>query len=140
MTRSNYKTVGRQRLIQFLSQNPDKQFSVEELCRLLNGSPEKGRSSLYRQLDELCQTDTVTKFRSDERGCNVYQYTGNSCDCGNHFHEKCLRCGKLHHLDCDDAMLFAHHLLTFHGFAVDRGRSILYGVCAACRKKEGGAV
>lgn len=136
MTRSTYKTEGRQKLLQFLSQNPDRQFSVDELCRQLNGSAEKGRSSLYRRLDELCKSDTVKRFRSDERGCNLYQYTGDDCSCSTHFHEKCLRCGTLHHLDCDDSIQFAQHLLSMHGFAVDQGRSILYGVCAACRAKE----
>jgi hypothetical protein len=32
-------------------------------------------------------------------------------------------------------------LLAVHGFAVDRGRSVLYGLCASCRKlcdTEGG--
>lgn len=136
MKKATYNTSGRRRLLEFLSENPDRQFSVEELCVSLNGDAETGRSSLYRRLDALCKSDAVKRFRSEERGCSLYQYTGEHCSCGSHFHEKCIRCGTLHHLDCDDSVRFARHLLHTHGFAVDQGRSILYGVCADCRAKE----
>ena len=131
---------GKQELIEFLAQNPDRQFTTEELCLAVNGNRENGKSSIYRHLSELCRRETVRKFSNKERNCSVYQYVGEKCDCGNHFHEKCLRCGSLHHLDCADSVIFAEHLLKTHGFAVDRGQSILYGICKECRAKEGGQV
>ena len=138
MKKSIYHTGGRQELIAYLTRNPDQQFTAEELCLAVNGSTEQGKSSVYRHLTGLCKEEIVRKFRNDERNCNVYQYVGEHCDCGSHFHEKCLTCGKLLHLDCDDSIEFAAHLLKAHGFAVDCGQSILYGVCADCRIKEGG--
>ena len=138
MERKTYQTAGRQKLIGFLAKHPDCQFTVEEVCFELNGDCERGRSSVYRQLSELCQADAVRKFRSDERQCSVYQYVGTECDCKNHFHVKCLRCGRMEHLDCGDSAGFARHLLTEHGFDIDCGQSLLYGVCAGCRKLERG--
>ena len=127
-----YQTDGRRRLIDFLEKHPDRQFTVEELCVILNGDAESGRSSLYRQLGELCRLDVLRVFRDEERKCNVYQYVGTSCDCREHFHAKCVRCGKIEHLHCGDSSEFAKHLMDDHGFAIDCGQSMLYGVCATC--------
>lgn len=138
MQRKSYKTAGKMALIDYLSQNPDRQFTVDELCHAVNGNSNAGKSSVYRHLSALCDDETVRKFQSDARKCAVYQYVGSRCDCGSHFHEKCTQCGKLRHLDCDDSEQFAAHLLAVHGFAIDRGRSILYGLCAACRQAREG--
>jgi Fur family ferric uptake transcriptional regulator len=137
MKKQTYNTESRQALVEFLSRNPDRQFTTEELCLAVNGDAARGKSSIYRHLTGLCRDDVVRKFQSEARKCSVYQYVGEHCDCGKHFHEKCLRCGKLSHLDCTDSIAFAAHLLQEHGFAVDCGQSILYGVCADCRKAGG---
>lgn len=133
MSRKNYKTEGKERLVGFLSEHPDCQFTVDELCANVNGEGARGRSSIYRQLSELCLQDAVRKYRDEERACSVYQYVGETCDCKEHFHAKCLRCGKLEHLGCHDSSDFAKHLQSEHGFSIDCGQSVLYGVCAACR-------
>ena len=139
MAQKNYKTEGREALISFLSKNPDRQFTTEELCTAVHGDVARGKSSVYRHLSELCAQETVRKFRSEEKNCSVYQYVGKACDCGKHFHEKCVACGSLRHLDCDDSLRFAAHLLAEHGFEIDCGQSILYGLCADCRAARGGA-
>ena len=139
MTKKTYKTDGREALIEFLSRNPDRQFTADELCHAVNGDGEGGRSSTYRHLTALCADSTVRKFRSETHNCAVYQYIGKKCDCSTHFHEKCTRCGAIRHLACDDSIRFAAHLLEVHGFSVDCGQSILYGVCATCREAEGRA-
>ncbi|MBQ9773035.1 MAG: transcriptional repressor [Clostridia bacterium] len=137
MKRNPYKTVGRVALTRFLQGHPDRQFTAEELYEAVSESGVGGRSSVYRHLSELCESDTVRRFRSAERGCNVYQYIGSGCDCRDHFHEKCVRCGRIRHLDCHATAQFIQHLMAEHGFCVDCGQSILYGVCAACRDTGG---
>ena len=131
-----YKTAGRERLLEFLSSNPDKHFTAEEICIAVHGG-EARQSSVYRHLSELCAIDAVRKFRDEETAKTRYQYVGEACDCRNHFHAKCLRCGKIEHLDCGDSVEFAAHLLAEHGFSVDCGHSILYGVCERCRAAGG---
>lgn len=138
MEKKRYKTAGREALIAFLAQNPNRQFTVEELCAEINGAPEQGKSSVYRQLGELCGDGTVRKFQSEENRGSVYQYVGESCGCQEHFHQKCLRCGRIFHLDCAGAEDFALHLLRVHHFEVDRGQSVIYGVCSDCRIAERG--
>ena len=138
MSKKSYLNDGKQALCSFVAENPDRQFTTEELCLALHGNTEK-QSSVYRHLSQLCDSDVLRKFRSAERNCAVYQYVGKGCDCGSHFHAKCLQCGTIHHLACGDSHSFASHLESEHGFAVDCGQSILYGLCASCRAKKGGA-
>ena len=139
MKKQDYRTEGRQKLLRFLAEHPDCQFTVDEICEEVNGNAESGKSSVYRQLSEFCRRDTVRKFRSAELKRSVYQYVGSECDCRTHFHAKCVKCGKMEHLDCGDSSQFAHHLLTDHGFHIDCGQSVLYGICAGCHREQEGA-
>lgn len=136
MQKKSYNTAGRAALISFFSSHPDEQFTAEELCKALYGDEKSRKSSVYRQLTRLCDDHSVQKFRSADNLCDVFQYVGEGCDCDEHFHEKCIRCGKVEHLDCHASSEFFQHLLKEHGFQVLCGRSVLYGLCAKCR--EGG--
>ncbi len=128
-----YKTAGRQRLLAFLHEHPDRQFTAEELSDEMNrGAGRDGsRSTLYRHLSELCTEGTVRKYRSDKQSAYVYQFVGCG-DCCHHFHLKCERCGRLVHLDCAVSEELLAHIRTDHHFRVDSGRSILYGMCEKC--------
>ena len=137
-----YKTAGRERLLRFLECHPDRQFLVDDLTEELNRQTEAGaheskssKSSLYRHLSELCDEGTVRKYRSDIQSAYVYQYVGRG-DCCHHFHLKCQSCGALFHLECAVSEELLTHIRSDHGFRVDSGRSILYGVCEACSKTE----
>ena len=132
-----YKTAGRQRLLDFLQSHPDRQFTVEELVGELNRETNKqnGKSTLYRHLSELCEKGTARKYRSDTQSAYVYQYVGTG-DCCRHFHLKCLSCGELVHLECAVSEELLSHISSHHGFEVDSGRSILYGMCEACAEVE----
>ena len=58
MQKKNYKTAGKQALIDFLARNPDRQFTTEELCFAVNGDRESGKSSVYRHLTDITQEIT----------------------------------------------------------------------------------
>lgn len=126
-----YNTAGKNRLIEYFKSKPDLQLSVDEICIALNGDLSK-RSSIYRNLGELCEKGIVGKFHA-ESGF-VYQYAGDR-DCSKHFHLKCMKCERIVHLECDMGDELASHLMSHHGFSVDSGKSILYGVCEACSGK-----
>ena len=136
---ATYKTAGRQRLLGFLESNPDRQVTAEELCEELEhvtaGENKTRKSTLYRHLSELCSEGTVRKYRSDTQSAYVYQYVGKG-DCTRHFHLKCVSCGGLTHLECTVSEELLSHISSHHGFSVDSGRSILYGLCEACASLE----
>lgn len=131
---NTYQTQGRKKLISFLLTYPDKQFTVDELYHALSQGDEvsaSGRSSLYRQLSKLCEEGCVRKYRGDNQSAYVYQYVG-ARDCCHHFHLKCVICGELTHLDCRVSDELLSHVADEHGFRIDSGRSMLYGLCAQC--------
>lgn len=139
---STYKTTGKTHLIDFFSGHPDTQYTVDELQSALSeaypqayADGKSGKSSLYRRLSALIEEGTVRKFRDDTQAAYVYQYVACGA-CSHHFHLKCLSCGKLTHLDCSISDQLLAHISTDHNFCIDRGRSILYGLCAECHDKE----
>ena len=135
MRKTRYKTAGREALLSFLRRNPDRQFTVDELYREVSEQNVIGKSSLYRHLSELCHCEVLRKFHGSEGKGTLYQYIGADCDCKDHFHQKCTVCGRVSHLDCFASAEFAEHMLRDHGFLINCGRSVLYGVCAACMHK-----
>ena len=141
MEKKQYQTAGRACLVEYLRKNADlAPQSADEiyagLCAEENVGKKPGRSSVYRMLSTLTEQGEVKKFATgDERGVSVYQYVGER-RCNAHFHLHCLSCGQVTHLSntCGDQL--AGTLMQSVDFFVDRGRSVLYGVCAACAEKE----
>ena len=58
--------------------------------------------------------------------------------CAEHLHLKCVRCGKIIHMDCDFMDEVREHLMRGHGFALQCEGTVLYGYCEACRKEKEG--
>ena len=90
-----------------------------------------GLTTVYRQLEKLAAQGLVHKIVTDEGTC--YQY----CNCARHqdcFLLKCEKCGKITHVDCEQLSPLYRHLEAEHHFSVDPRRTMLYGVCSACRE------
>ena len=143
MEKKHYNTAGRMRLAGYLKtiaaeppKSADDIFSGLDATCKAEGCATPGRSSVYRMLSTLCEEGAVRRFPAGngESGA-VYQYVGNHRHCDTHFHLHCLSCGDVMHLECKCSDEVAEHLLSSHGFVVDRGRSVLYGRCAACAAK-----
>ncbi len=133
MARTSYNTVGKKALVAYLCKESHRQFSVEELLEGLRAEQILiGKSSLYRLLDKLCTEGAVRKFKSENEGASLFQYIGSDAECGHHLHLKCTVCGKLVHLHCEQSALLVEHIFHEHGFAIDRKRSVLYGICRDC--------
>ena len=76
---------------------------------------------------------TVRKYSFDGKTCACFQYIDEEQSCHNHFHLKCLNCGKLIHLNCDHLAEISSHIAEHHGFLIDSSQTVFYGVCAECR-------
>ena len=143
MNKKHYNTAGRTRLSAYLKQTATGAAqSAEEiytgLCKLCGANAEDapGRSSVYRMLAALCDGGEVKKFPAGAgEGGFVYQYVGMQRHCDAHFHLHCTSCGQVTHLECACSQNIFDHLFSTHGFRVDRGRSILYGICELCAKR-----
>ena len=126
-----YNTKQKQILINFLKNNKNRHLSVAEIAEgvKLCGV---GKSTVYRKITELCDTGELRRFRGYDGKSVVYQYMDSGKDCKNHFHLKCTGCGKLQHLDCESVMVLNSHIKEQHGFFVDMGTTVIYGLCSSC--------
>ncbi|MBR6242518.1 MAG: transcriptional repressor [Ruminococcus sp.] len=134
---SGYNTRQKEKLISFLVNNKEKHTNVQEISAYLlaEGTP-VGTATIYRQLDKLVENGVVRKYSFDGKTGACYQYIDDSRECREHFHLKCLKCGKLIHLNCDHLSGLREHILEHHGFMVDPSQTVFYGVCSDCSSAE----
>ncbi|MCR5075996.1 MAG: transcriptional repressor [Ruminococcus sp.] len=130
---AGYNTKQKEKLVDFLINNKDKHTTVQEISAYLSteGSP-LGTATIYRQLDKLVESGVVRKFVIDGKTGACYQYIENEHECREHFHLKCIICGKLIHLNCDHLMSINKHIEEHHGFIIDPSQTVFYGRCADC--------
>ena len=138
MSKKQYKTAAKEALVTYLTQNGAHPQSAEAIrAGLAERGHAVGQSTVYRLLGALCADGTVKKYHADKEGEGfVYQYVGSHLQCHRHLHLQCVRCGAVHHLECNYNAQLAEHLRSEHGFVVDCGRSVLLGLCAACAEVQ----
>lgn len=134
MENKGYKTKQREIILKFLQENSNTHINADELSEHLkaNGNP-VGKSTIYRYLDRLCSENIVRKFISPDGKSSCYQLIQNSA-CHYHYHFKCLSCGKLFHIQCDELSNVSEHILKEHHFKIDLSQTIIYGYCEQCDK------
>lgn len=125
-----YSTEQRNILLSFLSKNPDKMFSVKQIESGLAG---KGisKSAIYRNLAEL---ETEEKIRRcSKSGSREMFYQFYDCQvCRSHIHLSCSKCGKIFHMEDENAQKLILELEQAEGFEINRGESSLIGICKEC--------
>ena len=126
-----YNTKQKQVLLNFLNVNKNRHLSIAEIA---NGVKDEGigKSTVYRRMTELCDDGVVRRFRGKDGKNVVYQFMDSDKNCNSHFHLKCTECGALQHLDCESMDKISNHIKEHHGFMVDIGTTILYGICSNC--------
>ena len=137
MTDSGYKTKQKSVILDFLKKNCDREFTVDGLVELLKAqSVTVGRTTVYRYLDYLVRSGDVRKFVSDKTRQATFQYVEHKHECEEHMHLKCMKCGKLIHLECDFMDEISEHIMDHHGFSLICESSVLYGVCKECKNAK----
>ena len=131
-----YMTNHKKRILDFLIDHKDRHYTIDEIVRALSvGEKKPGKSTVYRLVGKLCEEGKLSRLRDGERGCFVYAYAEDTRGCdGQHFHLKCLGCGRLFHLECRHSEALCEHIAETHHFRVDSGRTLLFGECENCRR------
>lgn len=134
-----YKTKQKEQIIQYLTAHEGEHVTAQELSRHLEaeGTP-VGTATIYRHLDALVTDGMLRKYTIDSRTCACYEYLPKSDACKRHFHLKCMACERLFHVTCEHLDGIEAHILEHHGFQIDQSKTVLYGICADCRKKQEG--
>ena len=123
-----YNTSNQQKLLDIFTNNKDKTFTGVELVELLKD--EMNKATIYRQLNKLEENNEIIKFYNSKDDIYEYQLYQH---CNQHLHLKCLKCGKIVHLKCDETEGFLSHIEKHHGFSVDKETTIIYGICKECQ-------
>lgn len=128
-----YNTKQKNVIIEMLKQNKDRHLTADEMLKLLDdmNSP-VGKATLYRFLDVLVSTGDLRKYITVDGEKACYQYVDDEIGCHEHYHLKCIECGKLIHVDCTYIDEIQNHIEKHHNFSVDKSRIVLYGTCSDC--------
>ncbi|MBQ2634963.1 MAG: transcriptional repressor [Oscillospiraceae bacterium] len=128
---SKYMTRQRKALLGCLCAHPDEQLSAQEIADALAGE-EISLSAVYRNLSELEAEGKVR--RSGRAGSREVYYQYIDADgCRGCLHLSCRSCGRTYHMSRDGARQLLEAVQQAEGFAVDKGETVLYGVCQRCR-------
>lgn len=129
----HYHTKQKGRLLAFLSADPERQLTIEEIASEL---PEVGKSTVYRLVRQLVEDGTLRRFVADNSRKFLYQYAG--CrDCSGHLHLKCTVCGKLIHLQHGLSHQMEQAIASQYDFSIDGAKTMLFGCCRGCRGEAG---
>ncbi len=129
-----YRTKQRDEVLRFFMDHEEECFSAREVYEQV----EAGEATVFRAVAALVADGLLTKYTGGNGRGEFATYRYNSAGtCADHIHLKCDRCGRLIHMDCSFMRRIAEHFLNEHGFAVDCGRTVIYGLCEACRTEAG---
>ena len=129
---AKYVTKQRRQLLDYLSRHTDEQMTARQIADALT-QENISLSAVYRNLSDL-EADGLLK-RSVREGTRdvFYQYIAAE-ECKDSLHLSCRVCGKSIHLGEKEAEQLLHSTFESTGFQIDKTETILYGICADCRK------
>ena len=131
--KTEYKTKARTVLFEFLQENPDRGFTAIDLLTYLQLNIEGvNKTTVYRNLDRLCEQGIIYKYREPEHEGWFYQYSTEHTHCNTHMHGKCSKCGKLFHIEDDFVNDFEKNVMENYGLKIDFGKTLIIGICQAC--------
>lgn len=131
----SYKTKAREEIITYIKDHSEQRFTAKEIfeavCAQANGI---NRTTVYRNLDRLCDAGELLKFRESNQDAWYYQYSSQHEHCDEHMHAQCSICGRIFHLDEPFVEDFADRIRAEYGIDVDRSKTIIIGKCNECKK------
>ena len=137
--KGQYKTRQREEVLSYLRSAAGQHVTANEVCSYfkLQGRP-MGTATVYRQLERMVDEGLVSKYIIDANTPACFEYTPREShvNYGQCFHCRCEVCGTLFHIRCDELECLAGHLSAEHGFTIDPLRTVFYGVCGECRRRE----
>ncbi|NLO84753.1 MAG: transcriptional repressor [Clostridiales bacterium] len=130
-----YQTRQQKAVQKLFSARPEDCLTAEEAYdQLTIAGMEVGKTTVYRAITRLLEQGLLRRYAAqDSSEAASYQY--NPC-VDSHLHIRCMDCGVLEHLHCDEVEHFSAHLAHHHGFTLDEGQTMLYGLCKACQGKQ----
>lgn len=134
--KQGYSTKARKEILDYLASHGEDTASAADIINFLaKKNAAVNPATVYRCLNRLSLERQVLKFTDENTRKSVYRFIGSRQNCDEHIHIKCVRCGKVMHLECGFMREIKGHLLKSHGFALRCEGSVLYGICSDCAEK-----
>ncbi len=135
--KSTYKTKAREVIITYLKNHSEQRLTAREIYEAVCGQEvEINRTTVYRNLDRLCETGELMRFKEPNRDAWYYQYSAKHDHCDEHMHAQCSVCGKIFHLDKPFVDAFGKGMLKEYGLDIDPADTIILGKCSKCRRMK----
>lgn len=135
MNKTNYRTKQKKAIRDYFLSHQDSHTTAAEIFSYLKKEEIPiGLTTVYRHLEKLCEEGILIRSFIDEDSPACYEYSGHDQEEHRCYHGKCLRCGKIIHLHCDEIPQLAKHISSEHSFQIDMNRTVFYGLCGDCRE------
>ena len=126
-----YITKQRKILTDYLMQHVDENLSAGQIADALSDTVSK--SAVYRNLADMEAEGKLHRVMGGGGREVIYRYSGSHA-CSESLHLSCKKCGKTVHMQKQIADALISSVADNDDFSIDRGETVIYGVCAACRK------
>ncbi len=134
-SKKTYRTTQKELVLESLRDSHGEHMTARDIYGQLKEKNEKiGLTTVYRHLEALVQDGKLIKSVVDENTPACYEYV--DCEDNHCYHCKCIRCGKLIHLHCDEVTHLEKHIQADHAFTVVPQMTVFYGICRECAEKE----
>lgn len=136
---TGYQTKQREALLNYFRRHRGQAFSAQQLAQEMQNdpavTPKPARSTVYRLLQKLADEGLIKRYMQENSRQFVYEMTDRDEHCSEHLHLKCTGCEKLIHLDKEETDRVREDIER-DGFTLDNRQTVLFGLCADCRKKQ----
>lgn len=132
-----YKTKARECIVAYLKEHSGKRFTAREIYNYLKDEVEGiNRTTIYRNLDRLCEQGELMRYKEPNQDAWYYQYSEEHQHCDQHIHAQCSDCGKIFHLENDFVDDFEEKLHKFYGLDINASKTMIVGKCEDCSKSK----
>lgn len=135
--KSTYKTKARECIVAYLKEHSGKRFTAREIYNYLKDEVEGiNRTTIYRNLDRLCEQGELMRYKEPNQDAWYYQYSEEHQHCDQHIHAQCSECGKIFHLENDFVDEFEEKLHKIYGLDINASKTMIVGKCEDCSKNK----
>ena len=126
-----YITKQRKILLEYLSRHIDENLSAGQIAEALSDTV--SQSAVYRNLGDMESEGRLHRVMGGGSREVIYRYSG-SRSCSESLHLSCKKCGKTVHMQKQTADELIDSVALNEAFTIDKGETVIYGVCAACKQ------
>ncbi|MEE3493094.1 Fur family transcriptional regulator [Ruminococcus sp.] len=128
-----YMTKQRRLLTDYLRQHIDENLSAGQIAQALSDTISK--SAVYRNLSDMEAEGKLHRVAAGGSREVIYRYSG-GVSCSQSLHLSCKKCGKTVHMQKQIADSLVDKVAQSDDFAIDKGETVIYGVCSGCQNKS----